>query len=386
MKIYKAYKFRMYPEKMQKATINSFLGSSRFIYNYFLNKRDKIYNEEKIFYKLNDMKKDLELLQQEYLWLKEIDSCILRTSLDDLEKAYSHYFKKIANKPKFKGKNVHESYRTMCNRSNYKENNYASIKINLEKGFIKLPKLEPIKIKGYRKLKTFPHKIINATISKVAGRYYVSLCVCEEIEELTFASKYIIGIDLGVKTLITCSDGIKYRNLQQIKIQEKRIKGLQKALSRASKGSHNYNKLKQKIARAYLKINNMRKYYIHEITTKLVKENDIIAVETLNVKKMIQEQKHHLAKGIANASFGEIIRQLNYKTKWHNKKLYQIDTYYASSQICNHCGMKNSKVKDLSVRKWKCGNCGSLNDRDLNASINIMVKGFEMYLKEQYSN
>lgn len=385
MKIYKAYKFRMYPEKDQKGKINSFLGTSRFIYNHFLEKKNMLYSEKKEGYKLKDMKKDLVLLQQEYPWLKEIDSCILRTTLDDLERGYDNFFRKRNSYPKFKSKNCRESYRTICNRSNYKGNDYASIKIDLEKRVIKLPKLDEIRIRGYRKLMNFPYKILNATITKEAGRYYVSVCVEQEIDKISIIPNSIIGIDLGVKTLVTCSDGIKYRRLKKIENQEKKIKGLQKGLARCQKGSKNSQKIKQKIQRAYQKIKNMRKYYIHEITTKLVKENDIIVTETLKVKKMIEDKTHNLSKQLSNASFSEIIRQLTYKTKWHNKKLYQIDAFYASSQICSHCGVKNSKVKDLNVRVWECS-CGNKNDRDINASINIMDKGFEMYLKEQYSN
>ena len=375
----------MYPEKEQKGKINSFLGTSRFVYNHFLNKKNTLYSEKKECYKLNDMKKDLVLLQQEYSWLKEMDSCILRTTLDDLERSYDNFFNKRNSYPKFKSKNSRESYRTICNRSSYKGKDYTSIKIDLEKGIIKLPKLEEIKIKGYRKLTNFPYKILNATITKEAGRYYVSVCVEEEIPEIEVIPSSIIGIDLGVKTLVTCSDGIKYQRLKKIENQERKIKGLQKGLARCQKGSKNREKIKQKIQRAYQKIKNMRKFYIHEITTKLVKENDIIVTETLKVKDMIEDKKYHLAKHISNASFSEIIRQLTYKTKWHNKKLYQIDTYYASSQICSHCGLKNSEVKELNVRVWECS-CGYKNDRDINASINIMDKGFEMYLKEQYSN
>ena len=385
MKIYKAYKFRMYPEKEQKGKINSFLGTSRFIYNHFLDKKNTLYNENKNCYKLNDMKKDLIILQQEHTWLKEVDSCILRTSLDDLERSYNNFFNKRNSYPKFKSRSSRQSYRTICNRSSYKGNDYASIKIDLKKGIIKLPKLDEIKIKGYRNLTNFPHKILNATISKEAGRYYVSVCVVEEIEEVKVIPNTIIGLDLGVKDLVTCSDGIKYQRLKKIEIQERKIKGLQKGLARCQKGSKNSEKIKQKIQRAYQKIRNMRKFYIHEITTKLVKENDIIVTKTLQTKKMIEDRKYHLAKELSNASFGEIIRQLTYKTKWHNKKLYQVSPYYASSQICSHCGLKNSEVKDLNVRVWEC-DCGNKNDRDINASVNIMDKGFEMYLKEQYSN
>ena len=373
----------MYPTKEQMQILNSFLGASRFIYNNYLTKKEEYKKENKTFTIL-DMKKDLVSFQQEYSWLKEIDSCILRTSLENLDNGYKRFYNHLAGSPKYKTKNVKESYKTICNRSQYKGKEYASIKLDLVRKVIKLPKLDEIKIKGYRKTNDFPYKILSAAVSKDAGRYYVSVCVEEEVKDKKVPPKTIIGIDLGVKDLITCSDGIKFPKIKGIEVQERRIEGLQKALSRCEKGSNNSRKLKQKISRAYQKIRNIRKYYIHEITTKLVKENDIIVAETLKVQKMIIKGKNHLSKHISNASFSEIIRQLSYKTKWKCKKFYQVSTYYASSQICSHCGRKEEKLKDLSIREWECKNCGFINERDINASINIMDKGFEMYLKEQY--
>ena len=227
---------------------------------------------------------------------------------------------------------------------------------------------------------------MNATVTKEVGKYYVSVCVEEEIQEIIFTPRYFIGIDVGVKTLVTCSDGIKYDKIEEIEVQEKRIKGLQKALSRTKLGSNNRKKLVQKIQRAYKKIRNMRIYYIHSITSKLVKENDVITAESLKVKEMIEKGKNHLAKHMANASFSEIIRQLGYKSKWRGKRFYQVSTYYPSSQMCSHCDYKETSLKDLNIRKWECKICGFINDRDLNASINIMNKGIDMYIKEQYGN
>ena len=383
LKIYKAYKFRMYPDEEQVIILNSFLGTKRFIYNNYLSKKEK-YRQKKIIFNLSEMKKDLVNLQQEYPWLKDIDSCVLRTSLEDLENSYNRFYSKQGGSPKYKKKGYRESYRTICNRSSYKGKEYASIKLDLERKVIKLPKIDEIKIRGYRNVDSFPHKILNATISKEAGRYYVSVCVEEEIKEIKFTPRNIIGIDLGIKDLIVCSDGTKYPKLRRIKVQEQRIAGMQKALARCQKGSNNSQKLIKKIERAYQKIRNIRKYSIHKITTRLIKENDIIVAETLKVKEMIEKGKNHLAKSLSNASFREITRQLCYKARWHNKKFYQVSAYYASSQICSHCGIKNERLKDLSIREWKCPNCEFMNDRDLNASINIMDKGFEMFLKEQY--
>ena len=153
-----------------------------------------------------------------------------------------------------------------------------------------------------------------------------------------------------------------------------------KRLAKKEKGSNNYNKLKCEIARIYKRIKNARKYLIHHITKDITRNNDIIVCETLKVKNMVKN--HHLAKVIENASFSEIIRQLEYKTKWKGKKLYKIDTFYPSSQICSHCGYKNKKLKNLSIREYNCPNCNYELDRDINASINIMFEGLKLYMKE----
>ena len=177
MTIYKAYKFRMYPNNEQEKVLNSFLGSSRFIFNYYLKLKDKLYKENSINYKLTDMKKDLVPLQTTYPWLKEVDGCILRTTLEDLDRAFDNFYSKRASYPKYKKYGKNESYRTVCIKGNYKGKEYQSIKVDLKNKKIKLPKIkEEIRIRGYRNLKDFNSYILNATITKEAGRYYVSVC------------------------------------------------------------------------------------------------------------------------------------------------------------------------------------------------------------------
>ena len=387
MIIYKAYKFRMYPNIEQIITLNKFLGSTRFIYNYFLNQKDKRYKELNINYNLKDMCSDLKLLYNDYPWLKEIDSCALRTTLFNLDDAYTRFFKKQTEHPRFKNRNSKNSYRTNCIRSSYKDNNYSNIKVDLINKTIKLPKIDEITIKGYRNLKDFSNKkIINATISKVANKYYVSVLVEEDIEVKDCILRYAIGIDLGVKNIISTSDGIKYKAMSNIKRIEKKLKGLNRWLSRSKKGSNNRRKIINKIQRINEKLRNMRKYYIHLITTNIVKENDLIVTEDLKVKDMIINSNKNLNKLITNTSMSEIIRQLEYKTKWSNRILIKVDTYYPSSQICSTCGNINKELKDLSIREYKCSKCGNTIDRDINASINILFEGVTKYYKEQYNN
>lgn len=388
MLIYKAYKFRMYPSLNQQIKLNQFLGSSRFIYNYYLKQKDIMYKESGKKFSLKNMKASLIGLQDEYEWLKDIDSCALRTTLENLDNAYTRYFKKQSAHPKFKNRNNKNSYRTNCIRSSYKGHDYSNIKLDLNKRTIKLPKLDEIKIKGYRKLKELNARIINATISKEAGRYYVSVCVEECVDYQEFLLNNIVGIDLGVKNLVVTSDGLKYDAMNTIKKYEHKISGLNKWLSRCIKGSKNRLKVISKLQAVYRKLRNARKYYTHLITSTLTKENDIIVTENLKVRDMIEKSNHNMSKYLSDSSLSEIVRQLEYKCKWQNKKLIKVPTNYASSQICNHCGDKNIETKNLNIRKWKCNKCNCNNDRDINASLNILEKGIELYYnyKEQYVN
>ena len=376
MVVFKAYKFRLYPDNNKINLIHQTFGCTRFIYNYFLAKKDEYYNKTKQNLTLKEMKSDLVLLKKENDWLREVDSMSLTTTLENLDRAYTNYFNKRGSHPVYKKRGVKDSYKTINIKSSYKESKYSNIIIDINNRIIKLPKLGNIKIKGYRNLKK-ELDIKNATIMKEGNKYYVSLCVREEIEDEAIKINHAIGIDLGVTSLITTSEGIKYDKLNTKRI-EKHIELLQQKLSRCIKGSSNYYKIKNKIARLYQKIRNMRKYYIHEITTKLVKENDLIVCESLETKKMIEKKESKsLTKGIVNACFREIVKDLEYKTKWYFKKLIKINTYYPSSKICSHCGYRN-KINDLSIRKFLCINCNNINDRDINASINILDEGIRI--------
>lgn len=262
----------------------------------------------------------------------------------------------------------------------YKGKQYESIKLDLEKRIIKLPKLKEVKIKGYRNLKKINGRIINATIYKEANKYYVSICVEEEIIIPTLIPTSIIGIDVGIRDLVITSEGKIYGNPKQIKKYEDKIKGLNKWLSRAKVGSKNRYKIKKKLSRVYQKLKNARKYYLHKISKELIEEHDMIITEHLKITNMVKNK--HISKSIYDASWSELLRQLEYKSRWKGKKVYQIETYYPSSQVCSHCGYRERKVKDLNIRNWECKNCNSLNERDLNASINIMFEGVKKYMEE----
>ena len=370
--MYKAYKFRLYPNDRQELLINKTFGCYRFIYNYFL---DKCKNNG--YQKAFDMCTKLKELYIEYPWLKEVDSCSLRCAIFNLEDAYKNFFNKRSNYPTFKSKYKRQTYRTNCIRSEYKGKKYASIELDLKNKTIKLPKIGLIDIRGYRKLEVINGDIINVTVIKEnTGKYYVSVLI-SEIETLKekIKPKSIVGIDLGIKDLVVTSSGKKYKNPKELKKYEKRIKRIQRKLSRQVNGSNNYQKTKIKISKLYSKIKNSRKHNIIRIVNKLIKEYDIIISEKLKIKEM--SQNHNMAKNILDASFYKICNMLQYKSREEGKYYYQVDTYYPSSKICSCCGEKTEKTNGLGVREWECDSCKSKNDRDINASINIMFEGLK---------
>ena len=375
MEIYRAYKFRLYPTNEQKILINKTLGCKRFVYNYYLN-----YLKDNNSINRFDLHKDLPKLKEENAFLKEVDSTVLCSAVDDLCKAFNDYYAKRKGYPKFKNRFSKQSYRTSCIRSTHKEKEYSNIEVDLLIRNIKLPKLGKVKIRGFRTKNKIEGKILNATISREStGKYYVSVVVVKDalIEKVTPTS--IVGIDLGIKDLVVTSDGIKYSNEKVLMKYERRLKRLQRKLSRQVKGSKNYLKTKEKIAKIYAKIKNYRKHYLNDIANEIVNDHDIIVTENLLVKDMFKDKKKAFNKSLSDACVSTLRSLIEWKCKIKGKIYYKINTYYPSSQICSHCGYKNSKLKNLSIREYDCPKCGSHNDRDINASLNISLEGLKLH-------
>ena len=376
MNTYKAYKLRIYPTDSQRELIEKTFGCTRYIYNNFLAERKNKYEESKIKVNVYEQLKELTDLKREKEWLREIDSCALQACVYNLDDAFQKFFRGNGY-PKFRAKGVHDSFRTNNTLSTYKNKKYETIRVDFNKRIITLPKLKEVKFRGYRTTKEIVGKIKSATISKDGNKYFVSILVEVPFTKYSINPTSIVGLDLGIKNFIVTSNGEKLKN--EVKINEKRLKGLQKWLSRCKPGSKNRYKVKLKIQRLYLKIRNARKHMIYKLANNILKENDVVAVESLDVKSMYQV--HKIAKHLKNLPISEFIRVLKYKSNWLGKKVIEINKYYPSSQCCNRCDYKNEELKDLSVRKWTCPKCGMIHDRDINASINIMFEGLKIYMK-----
>ena len=376
MKIHRAYKFRMYPTKEQAVLIHKTFGCTRLVYNYCLDlKRNHKYLTK------FDLIKELPKLKKEYPFLKEVDSMSLQNAITDLMAGFEKHEKGLVGYPKFKKKGEKESFRTSFITSCYKGTVYENIRVDLVKRTMELPKLKSVKIRGYRNLDNINGRILNATISEVGTRFYVSVCVEEELEVSEKVTNKAVGIDIGVKNLVVTSDNEYYGNPRYLEKYEKRIKKLQQELSRKIKGSKNNIKCKKRLEEVYRKLKNARKKLAEKIVSNITKKHDIIIAENLQVKKMLEKKNNHksLRREITNATFSEIIRILKYKCLWLNKIFIQISPYYASSQVCSRCGNKDEVMKDLRIREYHCSKCGLKIDRDYNASINILNEGLKCY-------
>jgi len=363
----KAYKFRLYPNAEQAQQIQRTFGCCRFVFNYFLAMRIDMYNGNRETLGYNACCAALTTLKKAILWLCEPDATALQSALRDLEIAYQNFFRRVKKGekpgfPHFKSKrNRRKSYRSKRVGDN----------ISVLDGHVKLPKLGLVRAAISKRVEG---RILNATVSQSpSGKYFVSIC-CTDVEITQYdATGETVGLDMGLKDIAITSDGTAHPNHKHLRQSEKKLARAQRRLSRKSRGSNNREKARVKVARIHEQIENQRNDALHKLTTDLVRGYDVICIEDLAVKNMLRN--HKLAKSIADASWGELSRQLRYKCEWHGKALITVDRFFASSQICGSCGAKNAEVRDLAIRTWKCPQCGAEHDRDVNAAKNILNEG-----------
>jgi len=362
----KAYKYRLHPNNEQITFFEKSFGCVRFVYNWSLNQRIEAYQKDgtRISWvesckRLTELKK-----QEETKWLCEVSIQSLQSSIRNMDCAFTRFFREKKGFPKFHSKKQGKFSFQLVQR--------VSIDFNTHK--VKLPKIGEVK---FGKNKEFVGKIGTCTVSKTpTGKYYISILVDDGKpmpEKAQITADTAVGIDVGIKDFAVLSNGQVYSNPKYLEKDEKRLKVLQRRLSRKQKDSKRRERARLAVAMQHEKIRNMRVNFIHQVTSRIVRENQTVIIEDLNVDGMLKN--HNLAKHIASASWSEFFRQLQYKSDWQGKNLIRIGRFEPSSKMCL-CGCINKNLT-LKDREWDCPQCGRHNDRDLLAAVNIKRFGLQ---------
>lgn len=372
----RATKYRIYPTEEQAVFLNNQFGAVRFVWNKALGAKKHFYKFHGInLSPVKDLKPFLSIAKKsrKYSWLSGADSIALQESLRHLQTAFKSFFDSKLNIrfPRFKSKHG-------------KQSSYHCMSVSIGDDWVKIPKCSKIKARIHR---PSHGKLKSITVSKTpTGKYYASVLVDDKVEAkekpLSLNNNDIIGIDLGISHLFTDSNGQKQNNPRFLKLASANLRRKQKSLSRKKKGSKNRVKARLLVAKAHERTAFTRNDFQHKLSKRLIDENQAICVETLKVKNLLKNA--NLAKHIADASWGELIRKLEYKAKWYSKHFIKIDQWYASSKTCSCCGSEEKKML-LNVRCWECKSCGMKHDRDINAAINIKKQAILMLKAEGLS-
>ncbi|MGB3204237.1 MAG: RNA-guided endonuclease TnpB family protein [Crinalium sp.] len=365
--LYKAVKVRLDPTPEQEVLLAQHFGCARWWWNFALNKSIETYKEtgkgigrSALNALLPQLKKD-----EETEWLSECYSQVLQATTLNLTTAYRNFFEKRAGFPKFKSKHGKQSIQ-------YPQN------AQVVGSCLKLPgKVGTLRAKIHRDIEG---EIKTVTVSQdPSGRYYASILSEVGGEKPSSSTEgRVIGIDLGLKHFAITSDGSKvskYENPKHLAKHEKNLKRKQKKLSKKEKGSNSRNKSKKLVARVHERVSKSRADFLHKLSRKLVNENQVVAVENLNVKGMVRH--HNLAKAISDAGWGTFVNFLAYKLEKKGGKLVEIDRWFPSSKLCSNCYHQVDKMP-LDIREWTCSNCGTRHDRDGNAAMNIRAEGIRL--------
>ena len=374
----RAIKIRLYPNKEQEHKINKTLGCYRFVYNNMLALKQEAYNKDKTNLGLGELSKYLLWTlrkDEQYAWLKEENSQVLQQAIRQMLSAYNNFFKQHNGFPKFKSKKDIQSALFPINAIS-KRNTFETRHITLTKP------LKNIKFRCsdlyFNRLQKYSNNIRSATLSKSKScKYFLSILVemdDTELKKFEHTDKQV-GIDLGVKNFVITSDGKVFENKHFLKKEEKKMKRLQRQLSRKVKGSNNREKQRVKIAKLYERMTNKKEAYIHFVVNELLSHYDSIFMEDLNVQGMLRN--HNLAKAIQEVGFYKFNEILTNKALVNNKQVVSVDRFYPSSKTCHNCGYKKEYLK-LSDRSWVCPQCGTKHDRDINAAVNILIEGKRM--------
>lgn len=371
----RAIKVRLYPNKVQEQTLNKVLGCYRFVYNHMLALKQKEYNDNKKSLGLNELTKYFHgtlLKDEQYVWLKEQNTKVMKQAIRQMDGAYQKFFKQHNGFPQFKTKKDKQTALFPLEAIS-KRNKFNDRKITLTKT------LKDIKFRCsdlyFKRLQTYKEGIRSATLSKTkSGNYFLSILIelpQEEIIKFGRTNKHV-GIDLGVKDFVITSDGEVFENKHFFKKQENKIVKLQRQLSKKQNGSNNRNKQRVRIAKTFERLTNQKIAYIHSVVNELLTYYDTVFMEDLNVQGMLKN--HKLAKAIQEVGFYRFKSVLQSKALVNDKQVVFIDRFYPSSKTCSCCGYKKRDLK-LSDRFWTCPNCREYHDRDLNAAVNILHEG-----------
>jgi putative transposase len=358
----RGFKFRFYPTKEQETLLRQTLGCARFVWNYFLDLRQKSWKQENKSLSYYDTAKLLTQLkkQPEYIWLNDVSIIPLRYSIYELDGTYKKFFKGNCGYPNFKKKSGRNSIGL----------DTSAFSIKNDKFFIAKNK-QPLNIRFHRQLPQNQEiKYIHISLEP-SGKWYVSFNLEDPSIQSLNPTDNMVGIDLGVSTFATTSNGDKIKS-PELKSEYQKLKKLQRKLSKKQKGSNNRNKERIKVAKHYEKITNIRKNFHHQVSRKLINENQVIVLEDLKVKNMVKNRK--LSRAISEQGWYQFRSFLEYKSKWYGRELIVINQWYPSSKTCSSCGSIQSSMP-LSVREWTCPDCGVKHDRDINAAKNILAVG-----------